>query len=267
MDKKTKLLATLSLPLCLVLNSCSSPSPITKVSPTFVDYNAYVSQFDSFAGWCENKDTLDEENKATVKLLLTKAQTIDCQQAQQKLSGLRHLNLSSQGAINGTTLVSLAPLSNFTNLRELHLDNNKIRDLAPLSNLTNLRKLFINNNQISDITPLANLTNLQELYLMQNQIQDVSALGNLKNLHALVLENNRVVNVQPISHLTNLKTLDLDSNQITEISSLVTLTSLNEVYARNNPLTSRNCPVNRCTFSPPLIVRVICSWFYSFFPD
>ena len=102
---------------------------------------------------------------------------------------------------------------------------------------------------------------------MQNQIQDVSALGNLKNLNALVLDNNQVVDVKPISHLTNLKTLDLDSNQINEISSLVSLTNLNGVYARNNPLTSRNCPVNRCTFSPPLIVRVICSWFYAFLPD
>lgn len=101
---------------------------------------AQGQQFESFAEWCENKEGLTNEAQHTVEVLLTQAETEDCQLAQRRL----------------------------TNFTDLFLWNNGITDITPLSSLTNLTSLGLAENQIKDITPLSSLTNLTSLGLSGN---------------------------------------------------------------------------------------------------
>ncbi|MEG3978077.1 hypothetical protein QT970_26190 [Microcoleus sp. herbarium8] len=51
--------------------------------------------FSSFAEWCRNIDSLSQEARHTVKVLLKKAGTDDAQEADQILSSMTELNLGS----------------------------------------------------------------------------------------------------------------------------------------------------------------------------
>jgi internalin A len=74
----------------------------------------------SFAGWCQQKESVPADTRQTIDVLLKKAGTKDCQKADTKLR----------------------------NLTSLNLDNNQIIDVKPLAGLTNLTDLWLERNQI-----------------------------------------------------------------------------------------------------------------------
>ncbi|MEH2318425.1 leucine-rich repeat domain-containing protein [Nostoc sp.] len=96
----------------------------------------------SFTDWCEQKSTLPPQTTHTIEVLLKKAQTQNCNQANQRL----------------------------TNLTFLNLDLNKINDIKPLSSLNNLTSLYLNSNEITDIKPLSALKKLDILNIKNNPI-------------------------------------------------------------------------------------------------
>ena len=72
----------------------------------------------TFAEWCREKNSLSPEAKHTVEVLLKKAETTECDAANQKL----------------------------LTLTELYLGSNQISDIKPLQSLTNLNRLSLHNN-------------------------------------------------------------------------------------------------------------------------
>ena len=58
----------------------------------------------SFSQWCNQKDTLPEETKHTVEVLLEKAGTSNCVNAERKLNELNTLDLG------GNQISDLSPL-------------------------------------------------------------------------------------------------------------------------------------------------------------
>ena len=99
---------------------------------------------------------------------------------------------------NGGNLLDLSPLSVLTELREINLNDQKVRDLSPLADLTNLEVLTLLFNDVEDLSPLANLTNLETLTLVGNQVRDLSALTDLTNLDILNLDLNAVRDLHPL---------------------------------------------------------------------
>ncbi|MEO9128194.1 MAG: leucine-rich repeat domain-containing protein, partial [Microcoleus sp.] len=121
-----------------------------------------LMSFSRFADWCRHINSLSEEARHTVKVLLKKAGTDDAEAAEQILSSMTELDLGS----------------------------NKITDLSSLASLTNLTTLNLQSNQISDISSLGSLTNLTTLNLESTGISDISSLGSLTNLTTLNLSLN-----------------------------------------------------------------------------
>jgi len=72
-----------------------------------------------FVDWCLNKDSLSPQTRHTVDVLLQKADTTDCKQADNKLSFLSELDL------NKNQIADLKPLSSLTNLKGLSLKKNQ----------------------------------------------------------------------------------------------------------------------------------------------
>ena len=210
----------------------------------------------SFAEWCKHKDSLSEEAIYTVEVLLNKAGTSDCNEAEKVLSNLTELYLYDNQItditplsgltnltilnLNSTHTTDITPLLGLTNLRQLSLSYNQITDITGLSGLTNLTLLYVDDNQITDITALSGLTNLTHLSLESNQITDITGLSELTNLTNLNVYNNQITDITSLSGLTNLTGLSLDSNQITDITSLSGLTNLTELYLNNNQITDLN---------------------------
>jgi len=177
----------------------------------------------TFADWCRQKADLSPEAKHTVEVLLQKAETTECDAADQELSGLIELDLSSK----------------------------EIRDIKPLESLTNLTLLSLRNNQISDIKPLESLTNLTWLFLFGNQISDIKPLQSLTNLTWLVLSHNQISDIKPLESLTKLTDLNLEKNQIRDIKPLESLTNLIWLYLSGNPIAPKTCPLKP---------ESICKW-------
>jgi internalin A len=177
----------------------------------------------TFADWCRQKADLSPEAKRTVEVVLQKAETTECDAANQKLSSLT----------------------------QLVLEKNKISDIKPLESLTNLTWLSLEKNKISDIKPLESLTNLTWLFLGENQISDIKPLQSLTNLIGFVLSNNKISDIKPLESLTNLTFLRLGDNQIRDIKPLESLTNLTELGLSGNPSAPKTCPLKP---------ESICKW-------
>jgi len=184
----------------------------------------------SFAEWCKHKDSLSEEAIYTVEVLLNKAGTSDCNEADRILSNLTELNL------NYKEITDITPLSALTNLTSLDLGSNQITDITPLSALTNLTSLNLYCNHITDITRLSALTNLSKLELSENEITDITGLSALTNLTYLNLYQNEITDITRLSALTNLTYLNLYNNQITDITGLSGLTNLTYLALSDNQI-------------------------------
>ncbi len=195
----------------------------------------------SFTEWCQQKSTLPESTKYTVEVLLEKADTQDCQQANRKLSSLTRLYLWD----NDKQISDVKPLSSLTNLTYLSVWGNQISDVKPLSSLTNLTYLNLARNQISDVKPLSSLTNLTYLNLWKNQISHVKALSSLTNLTRLDIASNQINDVKPLSSLTNLTWLSLLNNQINDVKPLSSLTNLTRLNLFANPIKNKTCPIKK----------------------
>jgi Leucine-rich repeat (LRR) protein len=112
--------------------SSQQPSPVT----------TYIR----FADWCLNFDSLSEEAKHTVELLLEIAGTSDCYEAEKILLNLTYL------CLNNNQISDLTPLQSLTNLEYLELENNQIPDLTILQSLW---KAIVNSTERVDRTRAA----------------------------------------------------------------------------------------------------------------
>ena len=154
------------------------------------------------------------------------------------ITQLAMLNLGNFNAV-GRQIINLTGIEIATNIYQLRLEDNQIRDITLLAGLTKLNRLYISGNPIGDISPLVGLTNLQDLRLGAAQISDITPLARLTKLVFLHLWSNRISDLSPVAGLTNLRQLYLENNSISDLSSLVANTGLGDrdrVYVQGNPL-------------------------------
>jgi internalin A len=131
-------------------------------------------------------------------------------------------DLSTVLDLEGRGLEELpAELFTLTNLKKLHLNNNKLTNLPPeIYGLYNLTDLYLRNNQIKELSgSISQLNQLQRLHLGDNQLAELPVeIGHLTQLISLDLENNRLQDLPPaIAQLRNLKKLDLRGNSLLSI--------------------------------------------------
>ncbi|MFO5492442.1 MAG: leucine-rich repeat domain-containing protein, partial [Cuspidothrix sp.] len=99
---KLSLVVTTIFTLTLGFYTPKVTAALTKTPKTFIE-------------WCEQKASLPQETKRTVEALLKVPETQNCSQANQTLTNLTELDLSTN------QISDIKPLSNLTNLTELDL--------------------------------------------------------------------------------------------------------------------------------------------------
>lgn len=105
----------------------------------------------------------------------------------RKLREYRSKNGGTKIVMRGMAISDLSALSDYSDITELDLGNNKIKDLTPLSKLKNLRRLDLSGNVVYDLKPLGKLTSLEYLNLSFNYVGDIIPLLPLQNLKELDL--------------------------------------------------------------------------------
>lgn len=132
-----------------------------------------------------------------------------------ELADLRELNVL---ALNGNRLRTLPEALWDSNVAELYLAGNPLRQLPPaIGRLQSLQKLYLGDTQLSSLPPeIGELKQLRALHLPNNQLRELPAsLGQLTELQVLNLSGNRLDAVPPeIAALPNLRTLNLTQNPL-----------------------------------------------------
>ena len=139
---------------------------------------------------------------------------------------------SQLGLASGDTLTDRA----MKKLESLNVDDRKITNIAGLEYATQLRELFMGRNQIKNYDRLAELPNLTTLYLWTNNISDLSVLPLLPKLELLDLNWNHIRDVSRLTGFTNLTILMLKGNKISDVSPLTELVNLEVLHLKGNPI-------------------------------
>ncbi len=144
---------------------------------------------------------------------------------------LESLNLANN------ELKTLAHIQEYTNLRKLYVNGNKLQSLEPLIDLSKLEVLNLQRNGLVKINSLVRLTNLQELDLSGNTIYlEPSVLNQLPQLQKLNLAQNQLNRIDVLSKCISLRYLDLSHNHITSLNSCRWLKSLEYLRLNDNPV-------------------------------
>jgi Leucine-rich repeat (LRR) protein len=177
------------------------------------------------------------------------------------------LDLEKAGKIDSLVLhtcniKTLAPIKDFSNLKELNLDNDMVRDMNEFRYFTKLKTLYLANNQIdsldnfpplselkyldirnnhiSNAEPLTVLNSLEQLNISSNRLKEVGSIAKLKNIKTLNISGNPINNLGPLAEMKELRSLDLSYSPEVNFKTLPLLPALSELWLNNNQLSSKN---------------------------
>ena len=150
-----------------------------------------------------------------------------------QLSNLQLLSLHD----NAISDISVWQDAAFTNLVELFLDHNNLRDITPLQRLTQLHTLNLEGNHIRDLRPLTGLRQLTSLNLAANDLEDVHPLAGLP-LEDLTVFDNAINNLRPLATSSTLRSLNVNNNAISDLRPLAGLTNLSQLELARNPIST-----------------------------
>lgn len=204
----------------------------------------------SFSQWCEQRNTLGAETKATIEALLVAVGTIengvtDCQQAETRLQSVTSFSMSALLSPPNLTTNSQSEdtscLINHFSCLSITLPT--VVDLRPVvAAMPKLRILNLSHSLIRNFTPLQNFSQLEELNLSHTGLIDLSPLTTLSTLVKLDISFNQVRDISPLAGFDRLQELNFRHNAVQNLSILATLTSLRSLGLRNNPIDPRTCP-------------------------
>lgn len=149
----------------------------------------------------------------------------------------------ANGAFYVTTEVAnLEGMQYLNNITYITFTNPTFTDLAPLSEMTQLKYLHIFYKTapatVPDLQPLEGLNNLYYLALMRSGITDTSninSLSKLAGLTNLVLSYNELTSLEVLPELTNLQELTVTQNKLTTFNGIEDLKVLVSLVANVNP--------------------------------
>lgn len=142
------------------------------------------------------------------------------------LSALKHLKILT--IEQGDSIMDFGVLQSLSNLEELSIESETLRDASFLESMTSLKKLSFTDSILLDIDAVSSLTSLTEVCLEDNyEITDYSALSNLTELETLSLELNTHRSMPSVDNWDNLTSLSIDgADSIGFLSSLPELRAL-----------------------------------------
>jgi hypothetical protein len=109
-------------------------------------------------------------------------------------------------------------LEAFTNLRQLYLDGNTLREIPDLDGMTLLRRLDFSGNQVYKLHALP--TGLEWLDVADNQLWDVDDITGLAQLTFLDISDNRITELPTLQGLAQLETMLANNANLTGIPTL-----------------------------------------------
>ncbi|CAL6062127.1 Leucine_rich repeats-containing protein [Hexamita inflata] len=127
------------------------------------------------------------------------------------------------------------------NITKLTINSCNLSDLSGIEIMTQLINLNLSMNQLKQIEKLAPLEGLTCLDLGQNNIDDISVLSNFKKLNTLDISQNLVSDISSIAVLTQIKILDISYNLISKLDDISALINIERLNVSKNNIASIDC--------------------------
>jgi Leucine-rich repeat (LRR) protein len=128
-------------------------------------------------------------------------------------------NLSSM-VITGNQIASLAPIKEFTKLKQLDLSGNQFKDVKELAFFPLMEELNLTGNTIDSIISLPVVPKIRSLTLSNNRIKDFAAVHRAPQLEYLDISYNPLGNCNSLPILPKLQTLNISGISIGNLSRL-----------------------------------------------
>jgi Leucine-rich repeat (LRR) protein len=117
----------------------------------------------------------------------------------------------------------LQPIKQLPKLKQLGLAYNQIEDISFLTSLgSNIEELNVASNPIKDFSPVASLTSLKKFYGYYNSMDNLNYLSNLQNLEVIGISETGTSDIIVLKDLPNLIDIGLDGNPIRQVSGIFT---------------------------------------------
>ncbi len=152
----------------------------------------------------------------------------------QKLVNLKKVSIRNQ-----LQLSNLIPLSVFTRLKEVYLDNTAVSDITPLFHFTKLECLSVRNSPLANIQGIEKLHELKKLDFENTSVDNLDAIQNLNRLRSLNIAGTKIKNLKPLEHLFWLEELYINNTRISNIKILKTLNHLKLLRCNNSGLKAK----------------------------
>ncbi|MEO0041563.1 MAG: hypothetical protein RL329_1011, partial [Bacteroidota bacterium] len=124
----------------------------------------------------------------------------------------------------------------FENIEYIDLSNcNLVGDVVLRCKESNLKQIYLQNNKIKSIRFIGNFPKLKLVDVCKNQLKSIVFEGDFNNLHYLYLSDNQL-EIIDLSNLKVLKILHLEKNQLHETLHDFTQSSLETLRLADNPL-------------------------------
>lgn len=120
----------------------------------------------------------------------------------------------------------LSDLQGLTTLDASHLD---IKDITGLEKATNLTNLNLAGNEIKNATALKPLSKLDHLDLSYFQGTDLGFVSSLTHVKTLILADSMIESIESISALSKLEVLNISFSEVRDLAPLSKLSSLKEL--------------------------------------
>lgn len=153
----------------------------------------------------------------------------------QKIADLREINIDTEYPIS-----NLMPLTDFTWIESLTINNQNVRDLQPLANKTYLRELNLQNTPISSLKPIENNTRLELLNIENTQINDLGPLSKMNELITLNASGTPLKSLKPLSGLQKLENLYVNNTNVKSLSPIENISTLKQLKVYNTKVRSRD---------------------------
>lgn len=130
--------------------------------------------------------------------------------SKNKLKSFRSLNTPNITSLNlNNNEIEYMDVSNITQLEDLELRGNKLKDIDNIKQLKKVKKIYAAENYFDDITLFKNLYELRQLHLRTNFISSLNTLceDDFENLEYLNLRDNKIANLNELKSIVKLKNL------------------------------------------------------------
>ena len=137
-------------------------------------------------------------------------------------------------------LLTVEPLAQCENLKTLNLTLNQISDITPLSG-TQIKNLFLGGNPIRNLEALTQCRLLRQLFISQCPVSSLEPLSALPLLKNMKIEKTLIYSLEPLTR-TALEEIWLSECPISDLEPLTKIRSLKKIQLRKLPALQNPIP-------------------------